>query len=77
MTRPEGAPRRPLSRVKKEKYVAGAAEGRGQQRNGDVGGGHLNYQPIASERDAGEEVKKHNVSHVDGGNFIKLRSSGV
>lgn len=38
MTRPEGAPRRPLSRVKKEKYVAGAAEGRGQQRNGGGGG---------------------------------------
>lgn len=28
-------------------------------------------------RDAGEEVKSHNVSHVDAGNFIKLRSSGV
>lgn len=28
-------------------------------------------------RDAGREMKNHNVSHIDGGNFIKLRSSGV
>lgn len=79
MTRPEGAPRRPVSRVKKkDKYVAGAEEGRGEQRNG--GENHLEHHTVASLRrwrDAGEEVKNHNVSHVDVGNFIKLRSSGV
>lgn len=61
MTRPEGAPRRPPGRKKGKKYVEGAEERREDQR----------------WRDGGEEVKNHNVSHVDGGNFIKPLSSGV
>lgn len=37
----------------------------------------LSFFPSQRWRDAEREMKNHNVSHIDGGNFIKLRSSGV
>lgn len=76
MTRPEGAPRRPVSRVKKDKYVAGAEEGRAEKWRTEPSE-PSNCASVQRWRDAGEEVKNHNVSHVDVGNFIKLRSSGA
>lgn len=73
MSGPEGAPRRPVSPVKNDTYVAVTEEGRG----GEDHRYHHTGALASRWRDAAEEVKNHNVSHVDVGNFIKLRSSGV
>lgn len=49
------------------------------ERSGDQSPAHhfFLFFPSQRWRDAEREMKNHNVSHIDGGNFIKLRSSGV
>lgn len=49
------------------------------ERSGDQSSAHhfVLFFPSQRWRDAEREMKNHNVSHIDGGNFIKLRSSGV
>lgn len=60
------------TKKKKDKYEAGAEEA--EERTIST----IKLWLLCLRwRDAGEEVKSHNVSHVDAGNFIKLRSSGV